>query len=704
VSKNGKQRRTRKDREGRPERRGSAAVATIDALPAGHAEQIFRMAPPAGPIDPGILYSRGFIDFESGRRETAAGVGGQAMLIENGNPSYHYKLGNALRMEGRMADAAAQYERALLLQPDYAEAHNNLGAILDGQGQRDQAVAHYERALAVRPGYADAHCNLGLTLAAQGRLAEAILHYERAIELNPRHLNAHNNLGLTLAAQGRLAEAIEHLERVIALNPNHGSAHYSLGVAQMAQGRIAEATAHFERALQLSPGHADLHNNLGVALAEQGRIAEATVHYERALLLSPGYAAAHGNLGTALGEQGRTREAVAQLARAIELDPRQADAHNSLGNLCKDEGRFDDAMAHYARAIAIRPDYGEAYLNRSEIKRFQPGDAEMAALEALAQRDDLSVNKALHIHFALAKALEDTGEYARSFAHLRTGNALKRGQFRYDEMRALGMLRRIAAVFDGSLLDRFRGAGDPSQVPVFVLGMPRSGSTLVEQILASHPQVHGAGELSGFETAASSIFNTGAGYPESVSALDGVTPRRLGQAYLAGLPALRDGGLRIVDKLPGNFLNIGLIRLLLPNARIVHTMRRPVDTCLSCYSKLFTSGHRYTYDLAELGRFYRGYRELMAHWRSVLPPGAMLDVAYEDVVGDLEGQARRLVDYCGLAWDDRCLRFHETRRPVRTASAVQVRQPLFQSSLERWRKYEAEIAPLLEELGGIVPD
>jgi hypothetical protein len=449
----------------------------------------------------------------------------------------------------------------------------------------------------------------------------------------------------------------------------------------------------------LSPGHADLHNNLGVALAEQGRIAEATVHYERALVLSPGYAAAHGNLGTALGEQGRTREAAAHLARAIEIDPRQADAHNSLGNLCKDEGRFDDAMAHYARAIAIRPDHGEAYLNRSEIKRFQPGDAELAALEALARRDDLSVNKALHIHFALAKALEDTGDYACSFAHLRTGNALKRGQIRYDETRALRMLRRIAAAFDGSLLDRFLGAGDPSQVPVFVLGMPRSGSTLVEQILASHPQVHGAGELSDFEAAASSIFNTGAGYPECVSALDGVTPRRLGQAYLAGLPALDKGKVRIVDKLPGNFLNIGLIRLFLPNARIVHTRRRPVDTCLSCYSKLFTSGHRYTYDLAELGRFYRGYSELMAHWRSALPPGAMLEVTYEDVVGDLEGQARRLIDYCGLAWDDRCLRFHETRRPVRTASAIQVRQPLFQSSLERWRKYESEIAPLLEELG-----
>jgi hypothetical protein len=219
--------------------------------------------------------------------------------------------------------------------------------------------------------------------------------------------------------------------------------------------------------------------------------------------------------------------------------------------------------------------------------------------------------------------------------------------------------------------------------------------------LASHPQIHGAGELVDFEAAAESVLNGSDRYPECVRALDGATLRRIGQAYLARLPALANGKTRIVDKLPGNFLNIGLIRLFLPNARIIHTMRQPVDTCVSCYSKLFTDGHHYTYDLGELGRFYRGYSSLMAHWRSALPPGAMLDVAYEDVVDDLEGQARRLIDYCGLQWDERCLSFHETRRPVRTASAMQVRKPLFRTSLDRWRKYETQIAPLLDALGGV---
>jgi hypothetical protein len=226
--------------------------------------------------------------------------------------------------------------------------------------------------------------------------------------------------------------------------------------------------------------------------------------------------------------------------------------------------------------------------------------------------------------------------------------------------------------------------------------MPRSGSTLIEQILASHPQIQGAGELTTLE-------KMEAGYPESYSALDGPALRRLGESYLAQMPLLANGKVRIVDKLPGNFLRVGLIRLMLPNARIIHTTRNPIDTCVSCYSKLFTVGLPFTYDLGELGRYYRAYSELMAHWRSVLPPGAMLDVSYEDVIDDLEGQARRLIDYCGLPWDDRCISFYRTIRPVKTASAVQVRQPLFRSSLQRWRRYEAGLGPLLDELALIEP-
>ena len=631
----------------------------------------------------------------------------RAVALDPGHANAHNNLGLALVAQGRMADAIAHYERALELNPGYADAHNNLGTALAGQGRVADAIVHYERALELNPRHASAHNNLGLALGAQGRFADAIAHYERALALNPDRPDAHSNLGLALAAQGRMADAIAHYERALELNPRHVNAHNNLGTALMAQGRTGDAIAHLERALAVNPDHADLHNNLGVALIGQGRIGEAIAHYERVLVLRPNNANAHSNLGTALAEQGRIADAMSHLERALAVNPDHADAHNSLGNIFKDEGKLDDAMAHYARAIAIRPDFGEAHLNRADIKSYRPGDADLPVLEALAGRQDLPANTAMRIHFALGKAFEDTGDYARAWEHLRQGNGLKRRQIDYDEARVLNLFGRVSTVFDTGLLDRFQGKGEASPVPVFVLGMPRSGSSLIEQILASHPQIHGAGELTDFEAAASGVFRAGgrvAEYPECAGAVDGAGLRRIGQSYLARLPSVAEGKVRIVDKLPGNFLNIGLIHLVLPNARIIHTMRHPMDTCVSCYSKLFTFGHHYTYDLAELGRFYRYYDELMTHWRRVLPPGAILDVSYEDVVDDLEGQARRMIEYCGLPWDDGCIGFHKTRRPVKTASSVQVRKPLFRSSLQRWRRYESGVTPLLDELGKILPD
>jgi tetratricopeptide (TPR) repeat protein len=613
----------------------------------------------------------GLIAGQSGRHDIAVELIGQAIRLRNNNPFYLFNMGNALKAEGRIDEAVAHYERALVLKPDLADAHNNLGIVFAAQDRIDDAIAHYKRAIAVKPDHASAHSNLGFALLAQGKLDDASAHYEKALAIDPDHAEAHNNIGNILKEQGKFDGAMVHYERAIAITPDRPEAHYNLGVTLVAQGRINEAVPHYERALALKPDYANAHNNLGFTLDKQGRPDDAVAHYERALAINPDH----------------------------------AEAHNNLGNIRKDQGRFEDAMAHYGRAIAISPDYAEIHYNRSEIKTFHRGDADLAALESLAERHDFSANQAAHIEFALAKALEDSGDCARAFEHLRKGNALKRRQIDYDEQSAFKRFQTIPTVFDSSLLERFRRHGDLSSAPIFVLGMPRSGSTLIEQILASHPQIHGAGELNDLESAACGELNAAdrpVPFPEYIAATEGAILRRIGQAYLSRLPVPAAGKVRIVDKLPGNFLNIGLIRLILPNARIIHTVRNPIDTCLSCYSKLFTSGQHFSYDLAELGRYYRGYSELMTYWRSVLPADAMLDVSYEDVVDDLEGQARRLIDYCGLPWDDRCLSFDKTNRTVRTASAVQVRKPLFRDSLQRWRKYEAELTPLLQELGDII--
>jgi hypothetical protein len=281
------------------------------------------------------------------------------------------------------------------------------------------------------------------------------------------------------------------------------------------------------------------------------------------------------------------------------------------------------------------------------------------------------------------------------------GNALKRGQIEYDEAVTLGKLARSRAVFTPELIGRLHGLGDPSPQPVFIVGMPRSGTTLVEQILASHPMVHGAGELKTMNDVVLTVRGPDGNtipYPEFVPSLDPAALKAIGARYVALLRELAPQGERVTDKMPSNYYFVGLIHLALPNARIIHTMRDPVDTCISCFSKLFTAEQNHTYDLGELGRYYRRYERLMAHWRRVLPAGRMLDVRYEDVVADLESQARRIIDYCGLPWDDRCLSFHQTDRPVRTASATQVRQPIYSSAVGRWKVYEKFLGPLLDEL------
>ncbi len=593
---------------------------------------------------------------------------------------------------GRLAEAEAIYREILTSDANHADALHLLGMIAHQRGQHETAVSMILQAIAINPNVPAFHSNLGTIFQAQGKLDEAGACFERALTLKPDWAEVQSNFGNILHAQGKLDEAAACQERALALKPDFAEAFSNLGIVRQAQGKLAEAVACYERALALKPDYADAHNNLGTAFLDQDRIDEAVMHYERALALKPDFASAHNNLGNALAKQNRTDDAKLHYERALAFKPDYANAHNNLGNVLKEQGKFGEATAHYGRAIALQPDYAEAHLNRSDIKFFERGDADLAALEALAH-SDLPADKAMYIHFGLAKALDDAREYARAFDHLLQGNRLKRRQVDYQEAQTLELFARIRAVFDNSLLDRHQSMGCPSSAPVFVLGMARSGSTLVEQILAGHPQIHAAGELTILEKMEHR------GFPESVTNLDGPALRGLGESYLARLPNVASDIIRVIDKLPGNFLRIGLIRMILPNARIIHTMRDPIDTCLSCYSKLFTSGLSFTYDLAELGRYYRGYSELMAHWRSVLLPGVMLDVSYENVVEDLEGEARRLIHFCGLPWDDGCIAFHRTGRPVRTASAVQVRQPLFRSSLERWRHYEAFLGPLLDELG-----
>jgi len=511
-----------------------------------------------------------------------------------------------------------------------------------------------------------------------------------------------------LRRDGRLADAETLCRRVLEARANSYEAEHLLGIIAHQRGDLAGAIAHIERAVTLAPQIPLLQANLSEMYRLAGRTDEAVAAAQRALALNPRFPEPLNNLARIAVTRGEAQQALDYCRRALALKPDFADAYNNLGNILKELGEVEEARRAYLKALELAPGIVGVYVNLAEVHHFTPGDPQLAALEALAAKpEELSETDRLYIDFTLGKAYDDLKDYRRSFARLLSGNAAKRAQVNYDEKSSLGLFDRIESVFTPELIAAKSGGGDPSRVPVFIVGMPRSGTTLVEQILASHPQVHGAGELNTLFETITTVRGPDGGPvagPKSVPGLDAATFAAIGARYVAGVRKLAPAAARVTDKMPYNFYFIGLIHLTLPNARIIHVMRDPADTCVSCFSKLFTVAERgelnHTYDLGELGRYYRRYERLMGHWRRVLPPGRILDVRYEDVVADLEGEARRMLAYCDLAWDERCVAFHQTRRHVRTASATQVRQPIYRSAIGRWRAYEEFIGPLLAELDG----
>jgi tetratricopeptide (TPR) repeat protein len=671
------------------------------------------------------------------RQEAAVGHYRDAARLAPELVEAHNNLGNALHTLGRTQEAIAAFEDALSLQPGSAETHNNLGIALAALGRHDEAVGHYRTALAERPEFAEAHNNLGIALASLQRGEEAIAHYDRAIALNPRYTFAYANRGNARAQLGRHTEAIADYERTLEIMPDRADAHASLAGILHAAGRSSEAVAQFEKALALEPNQPATHSNFGALLATLGRHAEAAAHFERALGLAPGSAVVHNNFGNALAALGRPDEAIGHYRAAIAIAPGSAQTHNNLGDCLMAADRTAEAIGSYDRALAIDPQLAAAHGGRglgllslgaladaqrsleaalalaprrtsehralSNIKHYTTDDPHLAAMQALASdMAGLPEHAQADLHFALGKAYDDLEDHGRAFAQWQAGNALVRRRMAYDEVKQLAVFDFVVAVFTREFINARRGFGCPSPVPIFVLGMPRSGTTLVEQVLASHPDVFGAGEITDFVNSIEAIGkakDADGTFFDHLPVVAGEDLRGIGERYVAAVKARAPTERHVTDKMPSNVLCCGLIHLALPNARIIHLRRDPVDTCLSCYSHLFPTSLPYTCDLGELGRHYRAYERVMEHWRQVLPQDAMLEVQYEALVADFEPQARRILAYCGLEWDAACARFYETQRPVRTASVAQVRRPLYQSSVGRWRPYREMLGPLFDALG-----
>jgi tetratricopeptide (TPR) repeat protein len=598
-------------------------------------------------------------------------------------------LGLALTRQGK--DALPALRMASCLSPDDAGVHNNLGNALGRLGHFDEAIASYRRALVLSPDFAEAHNNLAHALLDLGQIEEAVASCRRALQLKPRYAEAHDTLGNALLNLGRLDDAAASYYRALEINPEFAETHNNLGNVLLDLGRVDDALRSFHRALEVNAEFAEAHNNLGNGLRALGKLDDAVTSYRRALEIQPNFAAAHCNLGIALRLQGRTAQAEASCRSALEINPQSATAFAILADSSADQGQFAEAEDLFRRAISIEPESPEAWAGIVRLRKMTHGDAAWLAQAQRIAAQPLPARSAIQLRYAIGKYFDDVKNFEQAFINFQLANELtKRHRAKHDRLRLTQIVDLVTRSYSQSWLSRARIDALDTARPVFIVGMLRSGTTLAEQILASHPAVYGAGELTFWNTAwaayQSSVLNDGG----SAGIL-----RRLAKDYLQLLDGLSGDALRVVDKMPTNFGFLGLIHAALPNARIIHMQRNPIDVCLSIYFQHFEAAVSYANDLEDLAHYYTEYLRLMKHWRSTLPKGAILDVPYEGLVNDQEAWSRKMLEFIGLPWDPRCLDFHETKRIVITASKWQVRQKITNSSVLRWRNYERFLGPLL---------
>ena len=652
------------------------------------------------------LHLLGVVAFQAGNSARAIELINQAIEIQPAEALFHSNLAEMSRREGKIDTAIKHGEQAVRLDPSMASAHSNLGIAYYDAKNFSQAQHCQEKALALQPNMTQALNNMGSIDRANKNLPGAIGWYRKAIAGSPDYLESLSNLGAVLVEDDRADEAFPILEKALVLAPNYPEAICNMGLARLKQEQLEQAISLLQRSLQLKPGYPEALIGLGQAFHDQDNLVEAESMLKQAIAQAPDKLEAYCKLGAVYTEQGETEQAESAYQTVLSKEAEMVDALTGLGNLRLEQGKINEAEALLVRAIEIKPDDLGARFHLTQTKKVKPGDQNLAALEIIAADvNHLSNDKKISLHFALGKAYDDIAEYDKAFPHFIEGAGIKRAKLNYDPNADEARMSRIIKVVDRGFFQRLHGGGNKSSVPIFVLGMPRSGTTLTEQIIASHPDVYGAGELHDLMEIVQLPAKGQAvqPYPENLVRLDKNDLTKFALEYVSRISRRAPSAKHITDKMPANYMAMGLIPLMLPNAKIIHVKRNPVDTCLSCFTRLFNRHQDATYDLAELGRHYVNYERLLQHWKQVLPSGSFIEVQYEDIVADMEGQARRLIDYCGLEWNDACLEFHKNTRSIRTASVTQVRQPIYNSSVERWRHYDKYLGPLLNALGDLVP-
>ncbi|MBU6470623.1 MAG: sulfotransferase [Gammaproteobacteria bacterium] len=572
------------------------------------------------------------------------------------------------QQRGAYADAERLLRAVLASDPHQPDALHYLGLLAYQTGRPEQAVELMQRSITEAPGNAAFYYNLAGVLQKLDRGQEAVPFYQRCLDLQHGNGDAWQGLAQTLHALGHPEDAVACLEHAAIYAPNHSGCWSVLSEIQDALGMLPEASAAARRASELSPGSPELRARLGAQLIKQARYDEA-----RGIL-----------------------------DQAIASAPRLAQAHYDRATLDAVLGNFETAVAGFETVLEIDPQFYSACFHLAAIRKIPAGDPMIGRLEAAAARNQWrEPAEAIHVHFTLGRILEGQGKYAQAFAHFSAGNQARHTLLHYSAADQREVMQGLASLFDADYRQRMAGAAHTTHLPVFILGMSRSGTTLTEQILARHPQVRGGGELNFLHAALRRRLGRDyrLDYLAALHSLNAADLHDIGTQCLNEMQALDPAAARITDKMPSNFMVLGLLHTLYPQARIIHCRRDPLDNCVSLYTTLFETGHGFSSDLAELGGYYRMYTELMQHWRAILPPGVMLELDYEALVNDTENQARRLLQHCGLEWHPACLQVGELQRGIRTASLFQARQPVYRSAVGRWKHYERFLGPLKTALG-----
>jgi tetratricopeptide (TPR) repeat protein len=690
------------------------------------------------PNHPDALHLLGLVAHQMGQYQQAVQLITRAIALRPGVAAYYSNLAEVWRNLGQTERAIEYGRTALHLQPEYPQASNNLGLALLQSGNKSEAIEHFRTALRLEPNFAMGHNNLANALREQGDLDGAIDHFRKALQCEPRMAEALSNLGQLLCERRKLTEALPYCQKAVELRPDFAEAQSNLGNVLREMGRLDEARQRYQEALRLNPRIGMIYNNMGQLLQEEGKVDEALKWYQQALEREPNSARIRSNLATALGEKELYPEAIAQFETALQLEPQYAEAHNGLGYLFQEQGRDSQAKAQFEEAIRLKPDFAPAHSNLgmllvehneqdqaeecfrtalrhdpnhagalaqlATLRRAKLSDEDLAALRRLVQEPDLADIKRAALLFGLAHVLDARGAYEETAEHLRKANALtlasrqKRGEA-YDPVGHTKFVTEMMATCDRAFFERVKGFGLDSERPVFIVGLPRSGTTLVEQVLASHSRIFGAGELryvrEDFEQLPT-FMKVSEPSMTCLGRIDRETSVALAQHHLDRLTALNADALRVVDKMPDNYMYLGMLATMFPRAKFIHCLRDVRDVGVSCWMTNFRS-IRWANDPEHIASRFREYQRIMEHWRATLPV-PLLEVSYEETVTDFEAVARRLVAWCEVEWEPACLEFHQTKRPVRTASLTQVRQPVYTRSVARWKHYESALGELFAKL------